>query len=179
MKRTIFSCAIVFLCALSFVMCSNNSKPTSNTPEQQQQGLAGPLPGGQPRPNMDTRKTTTTEMQKANAKKSLKGNVLDGCQERITIKQGETFTLLLPAVAGTGYVWTLPTAPTLLTQKKTAEYEYQEEPSTDPNIVGKAQKQILEFTGTKAGTETINIVYIRLFDKTKVENKCTISVTVQ
>jgi predicted secreted protein len=176
MKKNILLCSVVCIVALSFMMCSNNNKPTSNTPEQQQQGLAGPLPGGPQRPNMDTRKTTTTEMQKSNAKKSLSGTIIDGCQERITIKKGEKVTLLLPVVAGTGYYWTLPNGSKFVTS---AENGIQSKESSGDQMVGKGEKQVFELTGTTVGTETLNFIYSRSFEKNKIESKCDMSVTVQ
>jgi predicted secreted protein len=85
----------------------------------------------------------------------------------------------LPGSAGTGYVWTLAKPATLLSQNQATNIKYKQDASAATGTVGGPQKQILEFTATSAGTETIEVIYSRSFEKNKVAKTCKISVSVQ
>lgn len=182
MKNNLFFCHIISgLFLLLLAACS--------TPTNTEKSIAAKQPSG---PYLDTKKTTTDDMKKAtkpsgpyldtkNSTSPTAKNpiIIDGCQERISVKKGETVQVLLPATAGTGYVWTLAKPSTLLSQNQTNNIKYKQEPNADPKIVGAPQKQILEFTAIAIGSETIDIIYSRSFEKNKVAKKCTITVSVQ
>ena len=173
MKKTIFyALTLCLMGALSFTSCSDKASEPTRT------SLTGP--GTPKQPNMDTKNTTTTEMKKSNAKTNQTGGlVIDGCQEKATAQKGTSVQILLPAVAGTGYLWTLAKVPTLLSQVNKDNVKYKDEPKTDPMMVGASQKQILDFTANNAGTETLDLIYIRPFEKNKIEKRCSITITVE
>jgi predicted secreted protein len=123
-------------------------------------------------PYLDTKNSTSPTATKNTI-------IIDGCQERISVKKGEIVQILLPATAGTGYAWTLATPSTILSQNQTNNIKYKQEPNADPKIVGAPQKQILEFTAISTGSETIDVIYSRSFEKNKAAKKCTIAVNVQ
>jgi predicted secreted protein len=160
-------------------MKNANTTPTSprldtkgTTTEDMKNANKTPTP---PSPRLDTKGTTTEDMKNANKKGTV---TVDGCQERATIKKGETLQVLLPATPATGYVWTLVKPSTVLSQTQSANPQYKKDAAAT-GAVGTSQKQILEFTAVSTGTETIDVIYSRSFEKNKPAKKCTISVSVQ
>lgn len=121
----------------------------------------------------------TPPLSTATSKSVSNGNdvVVDDCPESVTLKKGEGLTLKLPATEGTGYVWQVKDAVTLLKSNDTDVIQYVQKPTE--GMVGKASKQIMRFTAVQVGTETMVLVYLRPFDKDVIAEKCTIRVTVQ
>lgn len=97
----------------------------------------------------------------------------EGCPENITIKLGQTYTLKLPAIEGTGYLWIHKFSP-LLSWNEEEKYEkaMADSNSNKPEMVGSATRQILTFKGLKIGSSQIVLEYMRPFGTRKPEKLC-------
>lgn len=104
---------------------------------------------------------------------------LDGCPENITIKIGQSFSLKLPAIEGTGYLW-IPKLSPLLSWNEEEKYEKVKADSTSdiPKMVGSPTRQILTCKGLKTGNELIIIEYVRPFGNRKPEKLCQFNLNV-
>ena len=112
--------------------------------------------------------------------KSVSNNnevVIDGCQENVTLSKGDKLIIKMPANEGTGYVWQLKDPVNVLVSNDGDVIQYEKQPAD--GAVGKASKQLIRFTAKNVGTETLNLVYLRPFDKEEVAEKCTIHVAIQ
>ncbi|MFO0468351.1 MAG: protease inhibitor I42 family protein, partial [Bacteroidota bacterium] len=103
----------------------------------------------------------------------------DGCPENITIKLGQTYTLKLSAIEGTGYLW-IPTSSALISWDEEEKYEKVKADSTSdiPKMVGSPTRQILTCKGLKTGNELIIIEYVRPFGNRKPEKLCQFNLNV-
>jgi predicted secreted protein len=103
----------------------------------------------------------------------------DGCPENISIKLGQTYTLKLPAIEGTGYLW-IPKSSALLSWDEEEKYEKVKAVSTSdiPKMVGSPTRQILTCKGLKTGNELIIIEYVRPFGNRKPEKLCQFNLNV-
>lgn len=103
----------------------------------------------------------------------------DGCPENITIKLGQTYTLKLSAIEGTGYLW-IPTSSALISWDEEEKYEKVKVDSTSdiPKMVGSPTRQILTCKGLKTGNELIIIEYVRPFGNRKPEKLCQFNLNV-
>lgn len=103
--------------------------------------------------------------------------VVDGCQESVTLSKGQKLIVKLPATEGTGYIWQIKTPLTVLKSIDSDVIQYEKQPAD--GAVGKTSKQLIHFTAETVGTETLNLVYLRPFDKENVADKCSIRIIVQ
>ena len=107
-----------------------------------------------------------------------------GCPFNITAKKGEVFQIKLKATPGTGYQWIMASDSRIVSykQEKVLNFEKIENPNVDPKdppMAGAPSYQVLEFTATETGTETIQLHYLRTFEKGKEPvEKCVIALTV-
>jgi predicted secreted protein len=103
----------------------------------------------------------------------------DGCPANITIKLGQTFTLKLSAIEGTGYLW-IPKSSALISWDEEEKYEKVKADSTSdiPKMVGSPTRQILTCKGLKTGNELIIIEYVRPFGNRKPEKLCQFNLNV-
>jgi predicted secreted protein len=103
----------------------------------------------------------------------------DGCLENITIKLGQTYTLKLSAIEGTGYLW-IPKSSALISWDEEEKYEKVKAVSTSdiPKMVGSPTRQILTCKGLKTGNELIIIEYVRPFGNRKPEKLCQFNLNV-
>ena len=103
----------------------------------------------------------------------------DGCPENITIKLGQTYTLKLSAIEGTGYLW-IPKSSALISWDEEEKYEKVKAVSTSdiPKMVGSPTRQILTCKGLKTGNELIIIEYVRPFGTRKPEKLCQFNLNV-
>jgi predicted secreted protein len=103
----------------------------------------------------------------------------EGCPENISIKLGQTCTLKLPAIEGTGYLW-IPKSSSLLSWNDEEKYEKVKADSTSdiPKMVGSPTRQILTCKGLKTGNELIIIEYVRPFGNRKPEKLCQFNLNV-
>lgn len=103
----------------------------------------------------------------------------DGCPTNITIKLGQTFTLKLNAIEGTGYLW-IPKSSALISWDEEEKYEKVKADSTSdiPKMVGSPTRQILTCKGLKTGNELIIIEYVRPFGTRKPEKLCQFNLNV-
>jgi predicted secreted protein len=103
----------------------------------------------------------------------------DGCLENITIKLGQTYTLKLSAIEGTGYLW-IPKSSALISWDEEEKYEKVKAVSTSdiPKMVGSPTRQILTCKGLKTGNELIIIEYVRPFGTRKPEKLCQFNLNV-
>ena len=170
MKKNSIICFTICLMALFSTACSN--KPNETTRSSQM-----PLGTAPPTSPMDIKETPMTDNQLT--EESAIDAVIDGCQEQASVKKGKILQILLPATPGTGYVWTLAKPATIISQNRADNSKYKKDPKADPMMVGVTQKQILEFKALNVGTETIDLIYSRSFEKNKIEKKCTIKITVK
>lgn len=101
------------------------------------------------------------------------------CPENITIKLGQSFSLKLPAIEGTGYLW-IPKLSPLLSWNEEEKYEKVKADSTSdiPKMVGSPTRQILTCKGLKTGNELIIIEYVRPFGNRKPEKLCQFNLNV-
>lgn len=97
----------------------------------------------------------------------------DGCPGNITIKMGQSYSLKLPAIEGTGYLW-IPKPSPLLSWNEEEKYEKGKADSNAdiPDLVGSPTRQILTCKGLKIGKEFITIEYVRPFGIRKPEKLC-------
>ncbi|NBU35844.1 MAG: hypothetical protein EBS35_04620 [Bacteroidetes bacterium] len=97
----------------------------------------------------------------------------EGCPESITLHLGESHTLKLPAIEGTGYLW-IPKSSQLVSWNEEEIYEKGKAVSnTDvPDMVGSPTLQVLTCKGRKTGKERITIEYARPFGSRKPEKLC-------
>lgn len=104
---------------------------------------------------------------------------IEGCPENITIKLGQTYTLKLPAIEGTGYSW-IPTSSALISWDEEEKYEKVMADSNEnkPEMVGSATRQILTCKGLKTGSSQIILEYMRPFGSRKPEKLCQFTVNV-
>ena len=170
MKKNSIICCTICLMALFSTACSN--KPNETTRSSQMSLDTAP-----PTSPMDIKETPMTDNQLT--EETAIDVVIDGCQEQASVKKGKILQILLPATPGTGYVWTLAKPATILSQNRADNSKYKKDPKADPMMVGGTQKQILEFKALNVGTETIDLIYSRSFEKNKIEKKCTIKITVK
>lgn len=105
--------------------------------------------------------------------------VVDGCRPQVVLAPGQELSLLLPAIAATGYQWEVASPLTLLKQHSSELLEYQKSPEADPLMVGAAQKQVLSFTAIKAGQEGLTLHYLRPFERENIEQQCSLKLVVQ
>ena len=103
--------------------------------------------------------------------------VVDGCQESVTLSKGQNLVIKLMATEGTGYVWQTKDTLTLLKSLDSDVIQYEKQPAE--GAVGKTSKQLIHFTAETIGTETLNLVYLRPFDKENIADKCSIRIVVQ
>lgn len=103
----------------------------------------------------------------------------EGCPENISIKLGQTYTLKLPAIEGTGYLW-IPKSSALLSWDEGEKYIKVKADSTSNihEIVGSPNLQILICKGLKTGSELIVLEYMRPFGSRKTEKLCQFTVNV-
>jgi len=103
----------------------------------------------------------------------------DGCPENITIKLGQSYTLKLSTIEGTGYLW-FPKSSTLISWDEEEKYEKVKADSTSdiPKMVGSPTRQILTCKGLKTGNELIIIEYVRPFGNRKPEKLCQFNLNV-
>jgi predicted secreted protein len=103
----------------------------------------------------------------------------EGFPENISIKLGQTYTLKLPAIEGTGYLW-IPKSSALLSWDEEEKYEKVKADSTSdiPKMVGSPTRQILTCKGLKTGNELIIIEYVRPFGNRKPEKLCQFNLNV-
>jgi predicted secreted protein len=103
----------------------------------------------------------------------------EGCPENISIKLGQTYTLKLPAIEGTGYLW-IPKSSALLSWDEEEKYEkaITDSNSNKPEMVGSATRQILTFKGLKIGSSQIVLEYMRPFGTRKPEKLCQFNLNV-
>ena len=103
----------------------------------------------------------------------------EGCPEKISIKLGQTYTLKLPAIEGTGYLW-IPKSSALLSWDEEEKYEkaITDSNSNKPEMVGSATRQILTFKGLKIGSSQIVLEYMRPFGTRKPEKLCQFNLNV-
>lgn len=103
----------------------------------------------------------------------------EGCPENITIKLGQTYTLKLPAIEGTGYLW-IPTSSALISWDEEEKYEkaITDSNANQPEMVGSATRQILTCKGLKTGSSQIVLEYMRPFGSRKPEKSCQFTVNV-
>lgn len=103
----------------------------------------------------------------------------EGCPENISIKLGQTYTLKLPAIEGTGYLW-IPKSSALLSWDEEEKYEKAITDSNEnkPEMVGSATWQILTCKGLKTGSSQIVLEYMRPFGTRKSEKLCQFTVNV-
>jgi len=103
----------------------------------------------------------------------------DGCPENITIKMGQYFSLKLPAIEGTGYLW-IPKSSALISWDEEEKYEKVITDSNEnkPEMVGSATRQILTFKGLKIGSSQIVLEYMRPFGSRKPEKLCQFNLNV-
>jgi len=103
----------------------------------------------------------------------------EGCPENITIKLGQTYTLKLPAIEGTGYLWKPKFSP-LLSWNEEEKYIKVKANSTSniPEMVGSPNLQILTCKGLKIGSEFIVVEYMRPFGSRKPEKLCQFNLNV-
>lgn len=104
---------------------------------------------------------------------------IEGCPENITIKLGQTYTLKLPAIEGTGYLW-IPTSSALISWDEEEKYEkaIADSNANQPEMVGSATWQILTCKGLKTGSSQIILEYMRPFGIRKPEKLCQFTVNV-
>ncbi|MBU6220806.1 MAG: protease inhibitor I42 family protein [Bacteroidetes bacterium] len=104
---------------------------------------------------------------------------IEGCPENITIKLGQTYTLKLPAIEGTGYLW-IPTSSALISWDEEEKYEkaITDSNANKPEMVGSATRQILTCKGLKTGSSQIILEYMRPFGSRKPEKLCQFTVNV-
>jgi len=102
----------------------------------------------------------------------------EGFPENISIKLGQTYTLKLPAIEGTGYLW-IPKSSALLSWDEEEKYEKVKADSTsDIPKIGSPTRQILTCKGLKTGNELIIIEYVRPFGNRKPEKLCQFNLNV-
>jgi predicted secreted protein len=103
----------------------------------------------------------------------------EGFPENISIKLGQTYTLKLPAIEGTGYLW-IPKSSALISWDEEEKYEKVKADSTSdiPKMVGSPTRQILTCKGLKTGNELIIIEYVRPFGNRKPEKLCQFNLNV-
>ena len=103
----------------------------------------------------------------------------EGCPENITIKLGQTYTLKLSAIEGTGYLW-IPKSSALISWDEEEKYEkaITDSNSNKPEMVGSATRQILTFKGLKIGSSHIVLEYMRPFGTRKPEKLCQFNLNV-
>lgn len=97
----------------------------------------------------------------------------DGCPESITLHIGESHTLKLPAIEGTGYLW-IPKSSAFVVWNEDEAYEKVKVDTSSalPEPVGAPTRQILTFKGLKAGSAQMIIEYVRPFGTRKPEKIC-------
>ena len=103
----------------------------------------------------------------------------EGCPENISIKLGQTYTLKLPAIEGTGYLW-IPKSSALISWDEEEKYEKAITDSNEnkPEMVGSATWQILTCKGLNTGNSQIVLEYMRPFGSRKPEKLCQFTVNV-
>ncbi len=103
----------------------------------------------------------------------------EGCPENITIKLGQTYTLKLPAIEGTGYLW-IPKTSALISWDEEEKYEkaLTDSNANKPEMVGSATRQVLTCKGLKTGSSQIVLEYMRPFGSRKPEKSCQFTVNV-
>ncbi len=125
--------------------------------------------------------STNMSTKKAEISQQDGGVTLDGCTEQTSIKKGNTLTILLPANAGTGYQWMESKPPNMLRRENQNELKYKDAAAqpANPPMVGGAKKQILTYTAVGGGTETLDLIYVRAWEKDKVERRCSVKVAIE
>jgi predicted secreted protein len=95
------------------------------------------------------------------------------CPEQVNLRIGQTYTLKLPAIEGTGYLW-IPKSSPLLSWTEEEKYEKRKIDSTsdNPQMVGSPTLQILTLKGLIVGKDQIIIEYVRPFGTRKPEKIC-------
>jgi predicted secreted protein len=112
-------------------------------------------------------------------KAAIREIVQVGCTDQLTLTRGQILTLKLPVRAGTGYMWLLHKPTTYLKLNNPDELKLEKLEKTESGKVGFAQYQVLTLETLAAGTETLDLVYVRPTDQQNVGNSCSIQVSIQ
>jgi predicted secreted protein len=113
-------------------------------------------------------------------KSMIKDNISsEGCPENVSIKLGQSYTVKLPAIEGTGYLW-IPTPSALIAWDEEEKYEkvIVDSNTTEPEKVGAPTNQLLTCKGLKIGTTLIELKYMRPFGAKKTEKLCQFNLNV-
>ncbi|HWP96968.1 MAG TPA: protease inhibitor I42 family protein [Syntrophomonadaceae bacterium] len=97
--------------------------------------------------------------------------------KEVSISPDQTITLSLASNASTGYQWTL-TETYDQNLVKLGATSYQEPLQTTPALVGQGGRTYWQFTGLKAGTTQIKLIYARPWESVQPAQTFTVKITV-